>query len=75
MNNDCIRVFARRTRWTPTDDLAFYDEPPLFDLPDLPVYVSVTFTWDIERGIRLAKAWEGKCGLQQLFLTFFAAQP
>ena len=52
-----IRVFARKTKWTPTDDLAFYDEPPLFDLPDLPVAVSVTFTWDIKHGHRLLNSW------------------
>ena len=52
-----IRVFARRTKWTPTDDLAFYDEPPLYELPDLTVMVSVTFTWDKEKGQRLALAW------------------
>lgn len=52
-----IRVFARRTSMTPTDDLAFYDEPPLFALPDLPVKVSVTFTWDVPRGFRLYDAW------------------
>lgn len=56
-----IRVFARRTKWTPTDDLAFYDEPPLYELPDLPVMVSVTFTWDIRRGKRFAKAWSNRC--------------
>ena len=54
---DCIRVFARRTKWTPTDDLAFYDEPPLYDLPDLPVHISVTFTWDVERGALLMASW------------------
>ena len=52
-----IRVFARRTKWTPSDDLAFYDEPPRYELPDLPVMVSVTFTWDKRRGERLRKAW------------------
>jgi hypothetical protein len=25
-----IRVFARKTKWTPTDELAFYGRPPLF---------------------------------------------
>jgi hypothetical protein len=54
---EIIRVFPRRTKWTPTDELAFFDEPPLFDLPDLPVYVSVTFTWDRRKGLRLYKAW------------------
>ena len=52
-----IRVFARKTSLTPTDDLAFYDEPPLFEPPDLPVCVSVTFTWDIPRGKQFASAW------------------
>lgn len=52
-----IRVFARKTKWTPTDRLAFFDEPPLFEPPDLPVMVSVTFTWDIARGRRLLAAW------------------
>jgi len=61
-NEQIIRVFARRTSMTPTDCWAFYDEPPLFDLPNWPVYVSVTFTWDIEKGERLAAAWQGKAG-------------
>jgi len=52
-----IRVFPRKTKWSPTDDLAFFDEPPLFDLPDLPVMVSVTFTWDIRRGRELSRSW------------------
>lgn len=66
-NTDIIRVFARRTKWTPTDDLAFYDEPPMFELPDLPVYVSVTFTWDRSRGERLARAWRRCC--EPVFLS------
>ena len=56
-----IRVFARKNSFTPTDNLAFYDEPPLFDLPNLPVAVSVTFTWDIPRGRQLAVAWSFRC--------------
>jgi len=31
--NEIIRVFARKTSMTPTDELAFYGEPPLFNLP------------------------------------------
>ena len=57
---ETIRVFARKTTFTPTDPLAFYDEPPLFGQPDLPVKVSVTFTWDINKGKRLAQAWAGR---------------
>lgn len=52
-----IRVFPRKTKWTPKDKLAFFDEPPLFDLPDLPVSVSVTFTQDKAKGLSLFRAW------------------
>jgi hypothetical protein len=52
------RVFARRTKATPTDALVFFDEPPL-DPPEVnEVHVSVTFTWDVPRAVRLARAWE-----------------
>ena len=55
-----IRVFARKTKWTPTDDLAFYTSPPLF-VRDWKrsemVLVSATFTWDIEKAYALARAW------------------
>ena len=52
-----IRVFTRKTKWTPTDDLAFYTEPPLYKLPDMPVHISVTFSWDIPRAEYLAAQW------------------
>lgn len=53
-----LRVFPRKTNWTPTDKLAFVGDPPLFrPSDDLPVRVSVTFTWDIEEGQRLFRAW------------------
>ncbi len=55
--NQTIRVFARKTSFTPIDDLAFYEEPPLFDVPNLPVRVSVTFTWDRDKGQQLYRAW------------------
>lgn len=55
-----IRVFPRRTKWTPTDDLAFVGEPPLFDLPDLPVHISVTFTWDVAKAVALIISWRAK---------------
>lgn len=52
------RVFPRRTRVTPVDDLAFCDEPGLFP-PDVDeVHVSVAFTYDLPRAEFLAKAWE-----------------
>lgn len=54
-----IRVFPRRTKWTPDDELAFVGDPPLFRPGgrDTPVMISITFTWDIEEGERLWKAW------------------
>lgn len=54
-----IRVFPRRTNWTPQDDLAFVGFPPLFlpGTPDTPVYVSVTFTWDKRHAERIAESW------------------
>lgn len=51
------RVFARRTKATPVDDLVFYDEPGLFAPEVDVVYVSVTFTYDLERGEYLVRAW------------------
>jgi hypothetical protein len=52
-----IRVFPRKTKWTPTDDLAFVGDPGLFRPPELPVRISVTFTWDIPEAERLYRAW------------------
>lgn len=44
---------------TPTDPYAFVGDPPLgLWRPEADeVHVSVTFTWDIEKGQRLAEAW------------------
>lgn len=55
--DEIIRVFPRRTKWTPDDSLAFIGDPPLFRPDPLPVHVSVTFTWDLPEATRLAKAW------------------
>lgn len=53
-----IRVFPRKTNWTPTDKLAFVGRPTLDNLPpEQPVMVSVTFTWDIPEGEQLVKEW------------------
>lgn len=56
--SDIIRVFPRRTKWTPDDDLAFVGEPkePLL-IPDLPVHISVTFSWDLQKAHGLISAW------------------
>ncbi len=52
-----IRVFPRRTKWTPDDELAFVGDPPLFRPEDDEVFVSCLFTWDIPEAERLRKAW------------------
>jgi len=59
MVNKIIRVFPRRTSYTPTDPYAFVGDPP-FDSwrpkADI-VHISVTFTWDIDEAERLRYAW------------------
>ena len=52
-----IRVFPRRTKWTPTDDLAFVGDPPLMRPDADEVHVSATFTWDKTEALRLREAW------------------
>ena len=52
-----IRVFPYRNNWTPTDELAFIGEPPLFRPANMPVRVSVTFTWHMEEAERIANTW------------------
>jgi hypothetical protein len=56
-NNEIIRVFPRFNKWQPNDELAFVGLPPLFRPPDLPVRISVVFTWDIPVAERLRRAW------------------
>lgn len=50
------RVFPRRTKATPQDDLAYCGPPDLFAEAD-EVHVSVTFTYDKDRAEQLAEAW------------------
>ncbi len=53
-----IRVFPRKTKATPDDDLAVVARPPdLFDHAD-EVHISVSFTWDAPIAERLARQWE-----------------
>lgn len=53
------RVFPRRTKATPTDELSFIGGPGLFP-PDVDeVHISVTFEWDLREGERLAREWSG----------------
>ena len=54
-----IRVFVRRTTATPDDDMAFIGAPPFaaMSLEADEVHVCCVFTWDIEKAIQLAEAW------------------
>ena len=52
-----IRVFPRKTKATPDDELARFGPPDLFDEAD-EVHVSVTFTYDKPLAERLVKDWE-----------------
>lgn len=51
-----IRVFPRRTKATPTDELAYTSPPDLFAYAD-EVHISATFTYDRAIAERLAEDW------------------
>lgn len=51
-----IRVFPRRTKASPTDELAYFGPPDLFAEAD-EVHISVTFTYDLKRAEELEKQW------------------
>jgi hypothetical protein len=51
------RVFPRKTKASPTDELAFYGPPPFFAEAD-EVHISVTFTADKLRAEHLAEQWK-----------------
>ncbi|MDZ4341327.1 MAG: hypothetical protein U1E51_02685 [Candidatus Binatia bacterium] len=54
---EIIRVFPRKTKATPIDDLVRIGKgPDLFDEADQ-VHVSVAFTWDIPLAEKLARQW------------------
>lgn len=53
-----IRVFPTKTRATPDDVDAYFDDPPALLLPDADeVHVSCLFSWDKPKAERLAEAW------------------
>lgn len=52
-----LRVFPRRTSFTPNDSLAYVGEPPLIRPEANEVHISVAFTWDVAEGERLLQAW------------------
>ena len=60
MNKPIIRVFPRRTSYTPDDELAFVGMPPLIIPEHEEVHVSCTFTWDKSLCQELAFQWEAR---------------
>ena len=60
MTDGIIRVFVRKTSYTPDDDMVFIgDPPPLFVPQHDEVHISCTFTWDMDEAERLKWEWEG----------------
>lgn len=55
---DIIRVFPRRTSYTPDDDMVFIGMPPLIIPEHKEVHISCAFTWDKEYCKELAFQWE-----------------
>ena len=56
-----IRVFPRKTKATPIDDLVRFSGPGMFadDAADQ-IHISVTFTNDLRKADVLAKEWKGR---------------
>lgn len=55
-----IRVFARKTSYSPIDDYAFYGPPELIVPEHKEIHVSCVFTWDKARAEELAFQWEAR---------------
>lgn len=60
MDKPIIRVFPRRTSYTPDDELAFVGMPPLMIPEHEEIHISCTFTWDKALCEELAYQWEGR---------------
>lgn len=55
-----IRVFPRKTKWTPEDPLAFIgfpQFPSMLPQEEMPVRISITFTTDLHDAESLLKSW------------------
>eukprot|EP00919_Chromeraceae_sp_WS-2016_P030444 GHVR01072209.1.p1 GENE.GHVR01072209.1~~GHVR01072209.1.p1 ORF type:complete len:272 (+),score=19.48 GHVR01072209.1:511-1326(+) len=52
------RVFPTKTNCSPIDNDSYFDAPDLFTPYYDEVHISVTFTWDIEKGYKLANQWK-----------------
>ena len=56
--NKIARVFPRRTKATPDDELSFIGMPPLLTMPEVDeIHISVTFTYDMPLAEVMEKEW------------------
>lgn len=56
--NNIIRVFPRKTKATPDDELVRFDEPGFFEPDNLSeIHISVAFTYDLKKSEELYFAW------------------
>ena len=56
-----LRVFTRRTSYTPDDELVRIGSPMAWDYGKIEcdeVHISVPFTWDMDEAERIAEEWE-----------------
>ena len=53
-----IRVFPRKTSYTPNDEMVFIGEPPMFRPTADEVHISCVFTWDIGESNHLFLSWK-----------------
>lgn len=60
MNKPIIRVFPRKTSYTPDDELSFVGMPPLLIPDHEEIHISCCFTWDKKLCEELAFQWEGR---------------
>lgn len=60
--SNILRVFPRRTSYTPDDGMVFIGMPTLIVPPHDEIHVSCTFTWDKAECERLAAEWEWRTG-------------
>lgn len=59
-HNRIVRVFCRRTSYTPNDDMAFVGPPPGLFVPEHDeIHINCVFTWDKSLAEELAYQWEG----------------
>lgn len=57
MTSNIVRVFPRKTRYTPDDDYSFIGDPPMMRPQADEVHISCVFTWDKPRAEYLQAAW------------------